>query len=46
MLKVKRDISQQDLKIVGLSNLNVFNYLKMWIVSARHDFKWAKSQIN
>ena len=46
MLKIKRDINQQDLKIGDLYFVNIllisFNYLKLWIASARHNFKWVK----
>ena len=28
-----------------LSNLNNFHHLKLWIASARHNFKWVKIQI-
>ena len=48
MLKIKRDITQQDLKIVYLhidKYEYIFTHLKLWIASARHNFKWVKIQI-
>ena len=49
MLKIKRDINQQDLKIGDLRFVQIwiiFTHLKLWIASAGYNFKWMKITIN
>ena len=48
ILKIKCDINQQDLKIVHVHFVKseiISTHLKLWIASARHNFKWVKIQI-
>ena len=48
MLKIKCDINQQDLKKSWPSFFQIwiiFTHLKLWIASARHNFKWVKIQV-
>ena len=49
MLNIKRDINQQNLKkklTLILSILfSIFTHLKLWVASARHNFKWVKIPI-
>ena len=49
MLKIKRDTKQQYLEIVELHLVKyiwiISTHLKLWIASARHNFKWVKIQI-
>ena len=42
MLKIKRDINQQDWKIIDLHFWMIFNHLKLRIASARDNFKLVK----
>ena len=47
-LKKKCDINQQDLKRIDRHFFQIwiiFTHLKLWIASARHNFKWVKIQI-
>ena len=47
-LKIKCDINQQDLKIIDLQFVKsefLSTHLKLWIASARHNFKWVRIQI-
>ena len=49
MLKIKCDINLQDFKTVDLHCFQkwiIFIHLKLWIASARHNFKWVKIQID
>ena len=46
MLKPECDINQHDLKRVDLHQIClIFTHLKLWIASARHNFKWVKIPI-
>ena len=48
MLKIKRYVNQQDLKIVDLHFFQIviiFTHVKLRIASARHNFKWVEIQI-
>ena len=44
MLKIKSDISQQNIKIVDLQIWLIFTHLK-WFAPARHNFKYMKIPI-
>ena len=48
ILKIKRDINEQVPKIIvnlDFQIWRIFTHLKLWIASARHNFKWVKIPI-